>query len=196
MSNCDRAHRSRIFPGHIRTGEREQDVKHPTTRQTLAIVATAMAVAVPAQAAAKGGAGGGGGPAPAPTPTPTGAPCLTLTPTNGGSEFKRNATVGARFAVANCSSSPVTITPSFTSISTAWSPIPIVPTPVPCAGPSGTAAPLTLKAGEQRSVEFSVPPNNCPVGPQGTILEVDATARDAASTVAKATAFYQITLRP
>ena len=120
-----------------------------------------------------------------------------MTPTNSGAEFKRNATVGARFAVSNCSSSPATVTPAFTSISTAWSPIPIVPTPVPCAGPSGAAAPLTLKAGEQRSVEFSVPPNNCPVGPQGAILEVDATARNAAtSTVASATAFYQITLRP
>jgi hypothetical protein len=158
---------------------------HRTTRHALVIAAAAAAIA-PTQALARGGTGGGGG-----TPTGVSGPCLTLKATNSGSEFKRGDTVRARFNLTNCSTTATTVTPAFTSISTPYSSGPIDAPPVSCAGPSGSGVSLSLKPGEQRSVELAVPPSSCPMGPSGAILEVDATARDAT-----ATAYYQITLRP
>jgi hypothetical protein len=153
------------------------------------LAAAALCTVMPTGAiAAKGGGGG--------TPPPTSAPCVQLVPTNPGKSFSRAATVDANFGVSNCSASPVTLSTGFTSVSTAWAPTPITPTPVPCAGPSGSGDTLTLKPGEQRTVRFSVPPTGCPVGPGGAILEVDAVARSGAATLATAVAFYQLTIKP
>jgi hypothetical protein len=156
-------------------------------RWTAPLAAAAVCIALPSSlAVAK----------PVPPPPPTSAPCVSLVATDSGKTINRFATGNARFNVTNCSSASLTVSTAFTSVSTAWSVIPIVPTPVPCAGPSGSGGSLTLKPGETRSVQFALPPTSCPVGPGGAILEVDAVARGTAATVlATATAFYSIALK-
>jgi hypothetical protein len=156
-----------------------------------ALAATALLAPVTSAALAQGGPGGGG------TPPPSSAPCVKLTPVNGGSTFKRSSTVGARFGAANCSSSPITISTGFTTVVTPYSVGPITSTPIPCVGPAGSGPQVTLAAGEQRTIELAVPQTTCPMGPSGAILEVDATARNAAgAALATGKAFYQLTLRP
>jgi hypothetical protein len=133
---------------------------------------------------------------PVPPPPPSSAPCATLVATDSGKTINRLATGNARFNVTNCSAVSLTVSTSFTSVSTAWSVIPIVPTPVPCAGPSGSGGSLTLKPGETRSVQFALPPTSCPVGPGGAILQVDAVVRGASAQVlAASTAYYSIALK-
>ena len=156
-------------------------------------LAAVLLLALPAGALARGGGGGGGGGS---TPPPSTAPCVKLAPQNTGKKFNRNATVDARFGVANCGSAPIMVTTAATSVSTAYTAGPVSDgwAPVPCAGPSASGGSLTLKPGEQRSVEFSLPPTTCPMGPSGALLRVDATASDAATALATAQAWYQITL--
>jgi hypothetical protein len=163
-------------------------VHRPSLSRTAPIVAL-LCVAMPAGALAKGGGGGGT------TSPPSSAPCVKLVPTNTGKKFNRNAIVDARFGVSNCGSSSITVTTGATSVSTPYSVTPTEVAPVPCAGPSASGGSLTLKPGEQRSVEFSLPPSGCPMGPYGALLRVDATAQNASATVlATAQAWYQITL--
>jgi hypothetical protein len=121
---------------------------------------------------------------------------VTLAPSNSGATFNRFKPIKARYAVANCSTAAVTVSLDATSVSTAWAPIPIVPTPVPCAGASATLGAITLRAGAQNTVEFSVPaPATCPVGPGGAILQVDAVASGVGLKPLTSTAFYQIALK-
>jgi hypothetical protein len=159
--------------------------------QIVALTAV-LACTAPTAALARGGSGGGGGGS---TP-PTSGPCVKLAPTNTGKKFNRFATVDARFAVSNCGGAPITVSTDATSQSTAWSSTAITPAPVPCPGPTASGGALTLKPGEQRSVQFSFPPfSDCPMGPGGAIVQIDAGARDAASAVlATARAYYQISL--
>ena len=160
-----------------------------TRSWTVAMAAIATCALMPASAlAAKGGGGG--------APAPSSAPCVTLAPANPGQSFSRAVSVRARFDVTNCSAAPITLSTGFSSIATPWTSGPITATPVPCGGPSGPGATLTLKGGDRQTVEFSVPPTTCPMGPSGAILEVDASARSATATLATATAFYQLTIRP
>jgi hypothetical protein len=155
---------------------------------TVALAALAVCALMPATAlAAKGGGG---------TPAPSSAPCATLTPANPGQSFSRGVNVRARFDVTNCSAAPITLSTGFSSIATPWTSGPITSTPVPCAGPVGAGPTLTLKGGDRQTVELSVPPTTCPMGPSGAILEVDASARSATATLARATAFYQLTIKP
>jgi hypothetical protein len=171
-----------------RDGEKPMSPKYRVTVAAAAVLACAIA---PTGAAARGGSGSGGGGG----TTPSGTPCVTMSPTNTGKKFNRNATIDARFGVANCGSAPITVTSDATSMSTAWSSTAITPTPLPCPGPSASAGALTLKPGEQRSVQFSFPPTTCPLGPGGAIVQVDATARDAArAPLAAARAYYKVTL--
>ena len=162
-------------------------------RHTIPLAAVVL-LALPAGALARGGGGGGGGGGS--TPAPSTAPCVKLAPQNTGKKFNRNATVDARFGVANCGSAPITVTTAATSVSTAYTASPVTAdwNPVPCGGPSANGGSLTLKPGEQRSVEFSLPPTTCPMGPSGALLRVDATASNAAAVLATAQAWYQITL--